>query len=214
MAPQDQITHHSRESQTLDHALFEIDGRMEKPSQGPINLYSGIGFVSHVEDRFALAKRLYDELPCWPAARAAICFCDVDMKRLLKTTIIAIVDDDESVREAVSDLVESLGYDAIAFERAADLLKSDQRSSVACLIADVQMPGMTGPDLYNRLVASGQPIPTILITAYPDHAVKSRALQNGIKCYLTKPFREEDLLACIQSALGSRSAQERHADEE
>ena len=206
MAPQDQITHHSRESQTLDHALFEIDGRMEKPSQGPINLYSGIGFVSHVEDRFALAKRLYDELPCWPAARAAICFCDVDMKRLLKTTIIAIVDDDESVREAVTDLVESLGYDAIAFERAADLLKSDQRSSVACLIADVQMPGMTGPDLYNRLVASGQPIPTILITAYPDEAARTRAIHDGAVCYLRKPTDDEELLRCVRLAIDGAPA--------
>ncbi len=136
------------------------------------------------------------------------------MKRLLKTTVIAIVDDDESVREALTDLMRSLGYDAIAFDRAEGLLKSDQRSRVACLIADVQMPGMTGPDLYNRLVASGQPIPTILITAYPDHAVRTRALQNGVKCYLTKPFREEDLLACIQSALESGSAEERRADEE
>ena len=75
--------------------------------------------------------------------------------------------------------------------------------SVAILIADVQMPGMTGPELYSRMVASGQEIPTILITAYPDQVVRARALQNGVKCYLTKPFREEDLLDCIQSALDS-----------
>ena len=71
------------------------------------------------------------------------------------------------------------------------------------MIADVQMPGMTGPELYSRLVASGQPIPTILITAYPDQLVRTRALQSGVECYLAKPFREEDLLDCIQSALNS-----------
>jgi FixJ family two-component response regulator len=118
---------------------------------------------------------------------------------------IAVIDDDDSIREAVAGLVKSLGYRAVAFGRAEDFLQFDQRSAIACLIADVQMPGMTGPDLHNQLVASGEPIPTILITAYPDHVVRTRALQNGVKCYLTKPFREEDLIQCIQSALDSRS---------
>ena len=119
-----------------------------------------------------------------------------------KRAVIAVVDDDESVREAVAGLIKSLGHVAIAFERAEDFLNSD-RGRIAALIADVQMPGMTGPELHSQLVASGQPIPTILITAYPDQVVRTRALQNGVKCYLTKPFREEDLLACIQSALDS-----------
>ena len=86
---------------------------------------------------------------------------------MLKRAVIAVVDDDESVREAVAGLTKSLGHVALAFERAEDFLQSD-RGRVAALIADVQMPGMTGPELHNRLVASGQPIPTILITAYPD----------------------------------------------
>ena len=119
---------------------------------------------------------------------------------LLKRSVIAVVDDDESVREAVAGLIKSLGYVAIAFERAEDFLNSDS-GRVAVLIADVQMPGMTGPELHSRLVASGRPIPTILITAYPDKLVRTRALQSGVKCYLAKPFREEDLLDCIQSAL-------------
>ena len=120
-----------------------------------------------------------------------------------KTVVIAVVDDDESVREAVANLVKSLGYGTIVFARAEDFLNSDRRRQVACLIADVQMPGMTGPDLYNCLVAAGEPIPTILITAYPDQAVRSRALQNGVRCYLSKPFREEELVACLASALDS-----------
>ena len=121
---------------------------------------------------------------------------------MLKRAVIAVVDDDESVRLAVAGLLKSLGHAVVAFERAEDFLKSD-RGRVGALIADVQMPGMTGPELYSRLVASGQPIPTILITAYPDQLVRTRALQSGVKCYLAKPFREEDLLDCIQSALNS-----------
>ena len=106
---------------------------------------------------------------------------------MLKRAVIAVVDDDEIVREAVAGLIKSLGHVALAFERAEDFLQSD-RGRVAALIADVQMPGMTGPELHNRLVASGQPIPTILITAYPDLETRARALQNGVKCYLSKPF--------------------------
>ncbi len=120
--------------------------------------------------------------------------------------LIAVVDDDESMREAVKGLLRSLGYDAVDFDRAEDFLNFDRRGRVDCLIADVQMPGLTGPELHARLVASGQTIRTILITAYPDPVVRTRALRAGVKCYLTKPFRDEDLHACIRSALGSDSA--------
>jgi FixJ family two-component response regulator len=115
--------------------------------------------------------------------------------------VIAIVDDDQSVREALTSLVRSLGYVATAFECAEDLLKSRRRRNVSCMIADVQMPGMTGIELHNRLVASGEPIPTILITAFPDERSRERALQAGVIGYLTKPFSEDDLLACIRSTL-------------
>jgi len=104
--------------------------------------------------------------------------------------------------------MKSLGYRATVFPSAEEFLNSEGRDSTACLIADVQMPGMTGPELYERLTASGQPIPTILITAYPDERVKARALQAGVMCYLTKPFGENDLLACLQSALDGRAAPE------
>jgi FixJ family two-component response regulator len=120
--------------------------------------------------------------------------------------VIAIVDDDHSVREALTSLVRSLGYVAMAFECAEDLLKSKRRRRVSCLIADVQMPGMTGVELHNRLVASGEPIPTVLITAFPDERSRERALQAGAIGYLTKPFSEDDLLACIRSTLGRREA--------
>jgi FixJ family two-component response regulator len=122
---------------------------------------------------------------------------------LPKKIVIAVVDDDEAVREALSGLMRSLGYRALTFPSATEFLKSKQRHVTACLIADVQMPGMTGPELHDRLVASGKPIPTILVTAYPDEKVRARALQAGVKCYLTKPFNEGDLLACLRSALDS-----------
>jgi len=120
---------------------------------------------------------------------------------LASTPVIAIVDDDESVREALTSFVRSLGYAAIAFERAEDLLSSTRRHGVSCVITDVQMPGMTGLELYHQLVKSGQPTPTILITAFPDERMRERALRAGVIGYLTKPFSEDDLLACIRSTL-------------
>jgi FixJ family two-component response regulator len=125
---------------------------------------------------------------------------------LPRKAVIAIVDDDHSVREALTSLVRSLGYVAMAFECAEDLLKSRRRRNVSCLIADVQMPGMSGFELHNRLVASGEPIPTILITAFPDERSRKRALQADVIGYLTKPFSEDELLACIRSTLERREA--------
>ena len=122
--------------------------------------------------------------------------------------LIAVVDDDESVREALTGLLKSLGYRAVSFRSAKDFLQSRRRDGTACLIADVQMPGMTGPELHDRLVASGKPIPTILITAYPDEIVRARALQAGVQGYLAKPFSDGDLLTCLQSALHTRAARE------
>jgi FixJ family two-component response regulator len=115
--------------------------------------------------------------------------------------MISIVDDDESLREALTGLMKSLGYAAVAFACAEDFLKSSRRDRTSCLIADVQMPGMSGLELHDNLVASGKPIPTILISAYPDEAVRARALQAGILGYLAKPFNEDNLLKHIRSAL-------------
>lgn len=126
--------------------------------------------------------------------------------------MIAIVDDDESVRQALASLMKSLGYSAVAFPSAEDFLNSNERHGTACLIADVQMPGMTGPQLHDRLVACGEPVPTILITAYRDEAVRARALQAGITCYLTKPFSQHELLACIRSAVGGAPTPHPHSD--
>ena len=101
------------------------------------------------------------------------------------------------------DLLNSMGFAAEAFERASDFLNSDRLESTSCLIADVQMPGMTGVELHSRLIGSGKFIPTILITAFPNDRDRGRALQNGVRSYLTKPFSDNELLACIREALKS-----------
>jgi len=115
--------------------------------------------------------------------------------------VIVIVDDDASVREGTMDLVKAMGFMAEAFSCAEDFLKSKSLDRTSCLIADVRMPGMTGLELRNHLVRSGNVIPTILITAFPNDRDQLRAARAGVSCYLTKPFNEVDLLACIQSAL-------------
>ena len=116
-------------------------------------------------------------------------------------TLISLVDDDEATREAVAGLVRSFGFDIAVFENAADFLKSNHLSRTSCLISDVRMPGMTGPELHRHLAVSDTPITTILITAYPDEADRDRALEAGVRCYLAKPLQPDELLACIRSAI-------------
>jgi FixJ family two-component response regulator len=123
-----------------------------------------------------------------------------------ETPVISIVDDDESVREGLTDLVRSMGFIAEAFQRAEDFLKSPRLRRTSCLIADVQMPGMTGIELYDVLINAGNMIPTILITAFPNDRDRTLALHSGVTCYLVKPFNDDDLHECIGSALGARVA--------
>jgi FixJ family two-component response regulator len=120
---------------------------------------------------------------------------------LPKKPLILIVDDDDAVRNATKGLMRALGFRTEAFGTAEDLLKSDRVHRAACIIADMQMPQMSGLEMHGRLVESGTPIPTILITAYPEDSVRIRALEAGIIGYLTKPFSKNNLLACIHSAL-------------
>ena len=123
--------------------------------------------------------------------------------RVAKTEI-AIVDDDESVRRGLSALMRSLGFSVSVFSSGGSFLRSDSLRHTACLIADVQMPGMTGLELYQRLEGSGRHIPTILITAYVDDKVRTQALNDGVVCYLLKPIDESRLLASVHSALGEK----------
>ena len=121
-----------------------------------------------------------------------------------KKPVISIVDDDASVREGTMDLLNSMGFTAETFPLADEFLKSDLLHTTACLIADVQMPGMTGLELHSRLVGSGNIIPTILITAFPDDGDRVRAMRAGVICYLVKPYKDDDLLLCVRSALESQ----------
>jgi FixJ family two-component response regulator len=117
-------------------------------------------------------------------------------------SIISIVDDDVSVREGLADLVSSMGFQAKTFRRAEHFLKSHWLRNTSCLIADVQMPEMTGLELYSALVDLGIKMPTILITAFPNNDDRDRALDAGVSCYLTKPFEKGELITCIRSTLG------------
>jgi FixJ family two-component response regulator len=116
--------------------------------------------------------------------------------------LVVIVDDDESVREATKGLMRSMGLAAEAFPSGEDFLRSSHLGRTACLVADVNMPGMSGLDLHHRVAALPKRIPTILITAYPNDTIRERALSAGILCYLIKPFSEDELLDCIRSAIG------------
>jgi FixJ family two-component response regulator len=119
--------------------------------------------------------------------------------------LVAIVDDDESAREAVVALVRSLGFTVTEFASAAAFLQSNRRATTTCLIVDMRMPGMTGLQLHRLLLQDGTPVPTIIMTAHPDDAARSSALDAGICCYLPKPLEPEELLACILSALGDEA---------
>jgi FixJ family two-component response regulator len=116
--------------------------------------------------------------------------------------IVAIVDDDEAVGNAIEILLRSTGLFAQAFSSGEEFLRSPELSRTGCLVVDFDMPRMTGLDLHNNLSRSGKAIPTILITAYPSDDIRARAFQVGVICYLPKPFDESDLLNCIQTALG------------
>jgi FixJ family two-component response regulator len=120
-----------------------------------------------------------------------------------KSTLISVVEDDEPFRESMKKLMTSLGYTVETFRSAADFLASPLLGETACLVSDVQMPGMTGVELHRYLVAAGHRIPTILVTAYPEESTRSRALKDGVVCYLCKPVDDEHLERCISSALKS-----------
>ncbi|WP_034855192.1 response regulator transcription factor [Sinorhizobium sojae] len=122
-----------------------------------------------------------------------------------KKPLIAIVDDDQSMREATRGLMRSLGFDAEAFSSAGDFLKFPDLRRTDCLVTDIHMPGMSGIDLHRRLVALGESIPTVLITAYPNGDARAHGLGSDVVGYLEKPFSEQDLLNCVRSALARGS---------
>jgi CheY-like chemotaxis protein len=120
--------------------------------------------------------------------------------------IISIVDDDASVRDATARLLRSLGFSAHAFASAKEFLFSPRLADTSCLIADVQMPGMSGVELQEHLIANGHSTPMIFVTAFPDDRIRERAIRSGAVCFLAKPFDEPRLLECVRRALMRRQS--------
>ena len=118
-----------------------------------------------------------------------------------QVSMIAIVDDDEAVRDATKTLVRSLGYNASTFGSAEEFLKSEQVHDTSCLITDLQMPGLSGVDLQDRLIARGHRIPIIFITGYPDENVRARAMKAGAVAFLSKPVDADHLIGYLEKAL-------------
>ena len=120
---------------------------------------------------------------------------------MAEVPLIAIVDDDMSIRNATQDLLRAAGFATATFSNATSFLDSPTRGSVACLVADMRMPGMTGLELHEHLAASGADIPTVIITAHPGELRPERTRAAGITCFLIKPFAPDELLECVRKAV-------------
>jgi FixJ family two-component response regulator len=118
--------------------------------------------------------------------------------------LISIVDDDDSLRNSLNNLIRSVGFRVQGFASAEEFLNSNQLDDTACLILDVRMPGMSGLDLQRQLVAADCRLPIIFITSHGDGDARARALEAGAVDFLYKPFREEALLNAIHAALQSQ----------
>jgi FixJ family two-component response regulator len=126
---------------------------------------------------------------------------------------VFIVDDDAGMRQAVQDLVESVGLRAESFSTGEEFLKKQSISDPSCLVLDVRLPHMSGLDFQSKLAEIGQQIPIVFITAHGDIPMSVRALKSGAVEFLTKPFRDQDLLDAIQQALQrDRAARDQQAD--
>jgi FixJ family two-component response regulator len=134
------------------------------------------------------------------------------MKSVAVPTVF-IVDDDRGVRQAIQDLVESVGLRAEAFATAQEFLNRKRSADPSCLVLDVRLPQMSGLDFQRKLADLGLPIPIIFITAHGDIAMSVKALKSGAVEFLTKPFRDQDLLDAIQQALQRDRAAREQQDE-
>lgn len=115
--------------------------------------------------------------------------------------LVSVVDDDESIRESLPDLLHELGFDARSFASADEFVASDALEQTGCLILDVAMAGMTGPELQDELLRQGRNIPIIFITAQGDEKVRAAVLAKGASAYLLKPFTELELRSALAAAL-------------
>ena len=125
---------------------------------------------------------------------------------MAKRSLVSVVDDDESVRESLPDLLRQLGYAAQAFASAEAFLASDVVGETSCLILDIAMPGMSGPDLQQELAHRGHQVPIVFITAHGDETVRPRLLARGAVECLFKPFSEAAVLDALNAALRTRQA--------
>lgn len=120
---------------------------------------------------------------------------------MVNRSMVVVVDDDESVREALPDLLREFGFAARAFSSAEEFLATDYFGGTDCLILDIAMPGMTGPELHRELKRRGHEIPVIFITAHADESIRPRLIKQGAVACLFKPFSESDLLGALKKAL-------------
>jgi len=120
---------------------------------------------------------------------------------MITRSLVSVVDDDESVRESLPDLLREFGYAARTFSSAEEFLESDCVDQTRCLMLDIGMPGMTGPDLQRELKLRGQQIPIIFITAHRDEAIRTRVLEEGAVECLFKPFSDTAVLEALNAAL-------------
>ena len=127
--------------------------------------------------------------------------------------IVYVVEDDEAVREALSSLIRSAGLRVEVFSSAREFLRVNRPDAPACLVLDVRLPGLSGMDLQHELASTDNPIPIIFITGHGDIPMSVRAMKAGAAEFLTKPFRDEDLLAAIHQAIDRDSiAQEQRVE--
>jgi FixJ family two-component response regulator len=123
---------------------------------------------------------------------------------LVTRPAIAIVDDDDNVRTSLDSLLRSYGYSVHLYEDAETFLATGMIASMDCVVSDIQMPGMSGLQMYQRLLTHGHDIPVIFITASADDAPRLAAAKLGACCYLSKPFDGQSLIDCLDIALKSR----------
>jgi CheY-like chemotaxis protein len=118
----------------------------------------------------------------------------------VRNGLIAIVDDNQCARDGIDAFIASLGYTSATFMSAEEYLRSDCKRRTACLILDVHLPGMSGPDLQARLIADGDRTPIVFVTALFDERVRGRVIEAGALGYLSKPFDESALISCLVQA--------------
>jgi FixJ family two-component response regulator len=121
---------------------------------------------------------------------------------MVTRSFVSVVDDDESVRESLPDLLREFGYAALAFSSAEEFLASEYVGQTGCLVLDIAMPGMTGPELQRELTRLNQRIPIVFITAHGDDSTRPRMLEQGAVDCLSKPFSDEALLKALNAAFG------------